>query len=246
MKLLKKEDIAGSVNVELLTIEPDGVGSIIDVACLPEESPGVAVKVELSVTTGLGIFTSDEETFVCERVTYILKNDDGKAEVDVNDDGDGEDDDTSRRLVITSLDNEVCKELIADSLAESTVELRKDLSAVKLEVTTWIPLDGRIRDKRVVTIFTDGTAVELSFADIFKCFDDVNDSLCVERGLDCWVDVNERIMDGSWLLLGNVKVVNKIVGVAEKAVVNDNEAISVPRTTCKDRKDSTISVHYLL
>lgn len=136
MKLLKKEDIAGSVNVELLTIEPDGVGSIIDVACLPEESPRVAVTVELSVTTGLGIFTSDEETFVCERVTYIVKNDDGKAEVDVNDDGDGEDDDTSRRLVITSLDNEVCKELIADSLAESTVELRKDLSAVKLEVTT--------------------------------------------------------------------------------------------------------------
>ena len=135
MKLVKKEDIAGSVNVELLTIEPDGVGSIIDVACLPEESPRVAVKVELSVTTGLGIFFSDEETFVCERVTYIVKNDDGKAEVDVNDDGDGEDD-TSRRLVITSLDNEVCKELIADSLAESTVELRKDLSAVKLEVTT--------------------------------------------------------------------------------------------------------------
>lgn len=90
----------------------------------------------MSVTTGLGIFTTDEETFVCERVTYIVKNDDGKAEVDVNDDGDGEDDDTSRRLVITSLDNEVCKELIADSLAESTVELRKDLSAVKLEVTT--------------------------------------------------------------------------------------------------------------
>lgn len=134
MKLLKKEDIAGSVNVELLTIEPDGVSSIIDVACLPEESPRVAVKVELSVTTGLGIFTTDEETFVCERVTYIVKNDDGKAEVDVNDDG--EDDDTSRRLVITSLDNEVCKELIADSLEESTVELRKDLSAVKLEVTT--------------------------------------------------------------------------------------------------------------
>lgn len=88
----------------------------------------------MSVTTGLGIFTTDEETFVCERVTYIVKNDDGKAEVDVNDDG--EDDDTSRRLVITSLDNEVCKELIADSLEESTVELRKDLSAVKLEVTT--------------------------------------------------------------------------------------------------------------
>ena len=88
--------------------------------------------------------------------------------------------------------------------------------------------------------------MELSFADVFKCFDDVNDSLFVERGLDCWVDVNERIMDGRWLLLGNVKVVNKIVGVAEKAVVNDNEAISVPRTTCKDRKDSTISLQYLL
>ena len=134
MKLLKKEDIAGSLNVELLTIEPDCVRSII--VCLPEESPRVAVKVELSVTTGLDFFTSDEETFACERVTYVVKNDDGKAEVNVNDDGDGEDDDTSRRLVITSIDNEVCKELIADSLAESIVELRKDLSAVKLEVTT--------------------------------------------------------------------------------------------------------------
>lgn len=244
---MKKEDIAGSVNVELLTIEPDGVGSIIDnVACLPEELTRVAVKVELSVTTELDFFTSDKETFVCERVTYVVKNDDGKVEVNVNDDGEGEDDDTSRGLVIISLDNDVCKELMADLLAESIVELNKELSAVKLEVTTWIPLDGRIRDKRVVTISTDGTTVELCVPDLFKCFDDVNDSLFVERGLDRWVDVNERIMDGSWLLLANVKVVNKIVGIAEKAVVNDNEAISVPRTTCKERKDSTISLHYLL
>lgn len=134
---MKKEDIAGSVNVELLTIESDGVGSIIDnVACLPEESTRVAVKVELSVITGLDFFTSDEETFVCERVTYVVKNDDCKVEVNVNDDGEGKDDDTSRRLIITSLDNDVGKELMADSLAESTVELRKDLSVVKLEVIT--------------------------------------------------------------------------------------------------------------
>ena len=73
---------------------------------------------------------------MCARVTYVVRNEDGKVEVNVNDDGDGEDDDTSGRLVITSLDNDVCKDLIADSLAESIVELKKDLGAVKLEVTT--------------------------------------------------------------------------------------------------------------
>ena len=125
------------MKVKLLKIEPVGVGSIIDdVACLTEESPIVVVMVELNVATVLDFFSSDEETFVCARVTYVVRNEDGKVEVHVNDDGDGEDDDTSRRLVISSLDNEVCKDLTADSLAESIVELKKDLSAVKLEVTT--------------------------------------------------------------------------------------------------------------